>query len=118
MDSTQPYYENLLEALRQRRDLARSHTEAAPFKAQLETRAQAFHRAFPTAPGGYYYLASAQLTRALDVADMAPDAGCRTLNDLQSLLARAPAERGRYAASLQQIEADIGGAKSTVRGCA
>jgi hypothetical protein len=49
---------------------------------------------------------------------MAPDAGCRTLNDLQSLLARAPAERGRYAASLQQIEADIGGAKSTVRGCA
>ncbi|MDQ3829967.1 MAG: hypothetical protein M3361_11815 [Candidatus Tectomicrobia bacterium] len=116
MGSTQPYYENLLEALRQRRDLSRSRAEAAPFTAQLETRAQAFHQAFPTAPAGYYYLASAQLTRALD-PNTAPDAACRTLNDAQSLLARAPAERGRYAASLQRVEADIRGAKSTVRGC-
>ena len=117
MASTQPHYESLLEALRQRRDAAHSHAEAAPFTAQLETRAQAFHRAFPKAPGGYYYLASARLTQALDTADTAPTAACRTLNDLQSLLARAPAEHGRYAANLQRIEADIRGAKSTVRGC-
>jgi len=115
--STQRYYENLLEALRQRRDTARSHAEAAPFTAQLETRAQAFHQAFPKAPGGYYYLASAKLTRALDTADTAPNASCRTLNDLQSLLTQAPAEHGRYAVNLQRIEADIRGAKSTVRGC-
>lgn len=117
MGATQPYYENLLEALRQRRDAARSHAEAAPFTDQLETRAKAFHQAYPKAPGGYYYLASAQLTRALDMADTSPTAACRTLNDLQSLLARAPAEHGRYTANLQRIEADIRGAKSTVRGC-
>jgi hypothetical protein len=116
MGSTQPFSENLLEALRQRRDMARSHTEAVPFTAQLETRAQAFHQAFPTAPAGYYYLASARLTRALD-PNTTPEAACRTLNDAQSLLASAPAERGRYAASLQRVEADIRGAKSTVRGC-
>jgi hypothetical protein len=116
MGSTQPFYENLLEALQQRRDSARTHAEAAPFTAQLETRAQALHQAFPTAPAGYYYLASAGLTRALD-PNTAPDAACRALNDAQSLLARAPAERGRYAASFQRIEADIRGAKSTVRGC-
>lgn len=118
MGSTQSYYENLLEALRQRRDSARSRDEAAPFTAQLERRARAFHDTFPAAPAGYYYLASAQLTQALDNADNAPDAACRTLNDLQRLLARAPAERGRYAAGFQRIEADIRGAKSTVRGCA
>jgi hypothetical protein len=118
MGSTQPYYENLLEALRQRSDSARSHAEATPFTTQLESRAQAFHQAFPTAPAGYYYLASAQLTRALRDVNTAPDAACHTLNDLQSLLARAPAERGRYTASFQRIEADIRGAKSTVRGCA
>jgi hypothetical protein len=117
LGSTQPYYENLLEALRQRRDLARSRAEAAPFTAQLESRARAFHDAFPAAPAGYYYLASAQLTRALDAADAAPEATCRALNDLQSLLARAPAERGRYADGFRRIAADIRGAKSTVRGC-
>jgi hypothetical protein len=117
MGSIQPFYENLLEALRQRRDLSRSRAEAAPFTAQLERRAQAFHAAFSAAPAGYYYLASAQLTQALDTADASPDAACRTLNALQSLLARAPAERGRYTANFQRIEADIRGAKSTVRGC-
>jgi hypothetical protein len=117
MGSTQPYYENLLEALRRRRDFSRSRAEAAPFTAQLEQRAQAFQDAFPAAPAGYYYLASAQLARVLDAPDPAPDAACRTLNDLQRLLARAPAERGRYAAGFQRIEADIRGAKSTVRGC-
>ena len=117
MGSTQPYYENLLEALRQRRDSSRSRAEAAPFTAQLESRAQAFHDAFPEAPAGYYYLASAQLTRALDAADTAPESTCRMLNDLQRLLVHAPAERGRYAAGFQRIEADIRGAKVTVRGC-
>jgi hypothetical protein len=97
--------------------MARSRAEAIPFTAQLERRAQAFHTAFPTAPAGYYYLASAQLTQALDAADTAPEAACRVLNDLQALLTRAPAERGRYAVSLQRIEADIRGAKSTVRSC-
>lgn len=113
----QPLYENLLEAIRQRRDLARLRTEAAPITALLESRAQTFHHTFPTAPAGYYYLASAQLTRALDTADTAPEASCRALNDLQSLLARAPAERGRYTDGLQRIEADIRGAKSTLRSC-
>jgi uncharacterized protein YceK len=117
MGSLQPFYENLLEALRQRRDLSRSRAEAAPLTTQLERRAQGFQGAFPAAPAGYYYLASAQLTQALDAADASPDAACRTLNDLQSLLARAPAERGRYTANFQRIEADIRGAKSTVRGC-
>jgi hypothetical protein len=117
MGSLQPFYENLLEALRQRRDLTHSRAEAAPLTAQLERRAQAFHGAFPAAPAGYYYLASAQLTQALDAADASPDVSCRTLNDVQSLLARAPAERGRYTANFQRIEADVRGAKSTVRGC-
>jgi hypothetical protein len=118
MGSTQPSYENLLEALRQRRDLAGSRAEAAPFTAQLESRAQSFQDAFRAAPAGYYYLASARLTRALDAAAATPDATCRILNDLRSLLAQAPAERGRYTAGFQRIEADIRGAKSTVRGCA
>jgi hypothetical protein len=118
MGSLQPDYENLLEALRQRRDVTRSRAEAAPFTAQLERRAQAFHGAFPAAPAGYYYLASAQLSQALDIIDASPDAACRTLNDLQRLLAGAPAERGRYTPHFQRIEADIRGAKSSVRGCA
>lgn len=115
--ATQPYAENLLEALRQRRDAARSHAEAVPFTAQLESRAQAFRTAFPLAPAGYYYLASAQLTRALEAVDTAPEVACRALNEAQRLLASAPAERGRYVTNFQRIEADIRGAKSTVQGC-
>ena len=117
MDSTQPYNENLLEALRQRRDLAASNAEATPFTDQLETRAQTFLQAFPTAPAGYYYLASAQLTQALDIADTSPSAACRRLNDLLSLLTRAPTEAGRYTESLRRVQTDVHGAKSTVSGC-
>src|SRR5690606_18775272 len=98
-------------------DMAGSRAEAAPFTAQLDSRAQGFRSAFPNAPAGYYYLASARLTRALDSADTQPAAACRTLNEAQGLLARAPADRGRYAPNFQRIEADISGAKSTVQGC-
>jgi hypothetical protein len=115
--STQPYAENLLEALRQRCDTARSHAEAVPFTAQLERWAQAFRRAFPMAPAGYYYLASVQLTRACEVADPKPELACRALKEAQRLLASAPAEHGRYATHFHRLEADIGGLKSTLRGC-
>lgn len=114
----EPYYENLLEALRRRLDLSRSWAESAAFLAQLESRAQAFRNRFPTAPAGYYYLASARLPDALDTADQRPDEACRTLTDLQILLGRAPIERGRFEAGFRQIEAEIRAAKSTVRGCA
>ena len=116
--SIEPYYENLLESLRRRLDLSRSWTEAAAYLAQLESRAQAFRSMFPTAPAGYYYLASARLPEVLDTADKRPEDSCRALTDLQILLGRAPEERGRFEAGFKRIEADIRAAKSTVRGCA
>lgn len=118
MGPIQPHYENLLEALRQRRDLARSRDEAGAFTQQLESRAEAFRSAFPSAPAGYYYMASARLGRALDAAASAPETACRTLGEAQGALAGAPADRGRYEANFRRVEADIRGAKSTLQGCA
>ena len=116
--SLQAYFESLLEALRLRRDRAPSPTEAAPFAAQLESRARAFRKTFPAAPAGYYYLASARLRRAADAAEKSPGTACRALEEAQILLDNAPPDRGLYGPDLDRTEGVLRELQSAVPGCA
>ena len=114
----QPYFESLMEALRLRRDRAATRTEAAPFAAQLESRARVFRKRFPDAPAGYYYLLSARLKRALDAAEASPAVACRALDDAQTLLEDAPSDRGLYGPDFSRAAGELRSLQATVPGCA
>jgi hypothetical protein len=76
----QPYL-YLLEVLRLRRDTAGTGAKAAPFAAQLESRAQMFRQLFPDAPEGGAYLLSVYLRKAAETVSTSPVIACRALKD-------------------------------------
>lgn len=116
--SLETYYENLLEALRQRQDLARSLAESAPFTEQLASRAGRFQAAYPDSPAGPFYQASARLTMVLNRLTSGGNSAviCRELNDILNDLATVD-DPGRYAANLRRLRNDIRGARATIAGC-
>ena len=114
----QAYHESLLEALRLRRDNAVTRSEAAPFAAQLESRARSFRKNFPTAPAGYFYLASARLKRAADAGEAAPVIACRALDDAETLLTGAPRDLGLYGPEFTRAKAALQELRSNISNCA
>ena len=113
----QAYYENLMESLRLRRDSARTREEAAPFAAQLESRARAFRAAFPNAPAGDYYLLSAELKKAADNLETAPALACRALTDAGMLLRALPRDPGNYGPGFDKAESAFEEIRSAVGVC-
>jgi hypothetical protein len=115
--STGPYWENLMEALRQRRDLAGSRAESAPLTAALDQRAAQFILLFPGEPAGPYYSTSAGLAAILDQPGGPTGASCSELVALQRRLAPAAARPGRYTASIDRLDSDITATLTRIASC-
>lgn len=112
-----PYEKALLEALRERRDLAASWDESFDYNRRLQHHAAEFRDRYPDQPEGYYYGASALL---LEASRQSLEAGtgdsvCALLSRARQLLDRGMVNPGALGSHLEQTAREV--ERTIAKGC-